>query len=244
MITESILKKRFRSIDSIRGLSMSWMIFGHLLDWWTKQEYHWIVSLFHSIFEPIGASFFLFISGISIMLSYRKRKLKAKYDESIRVKNVKFEYFIRAFLVLLVALAYNSFIVIVNSDIKMLWTWFILLTIAISLFLAFPFFKVPKYIRIVLSIMSWFFNFLIIQILEPFNGEGGIAGISYFVIYNSIDLVPIAYFFPFFLLGTVLGEVFFEFSLMEDSIKRKKFAIKNVIYPLIIVELRSFYLHY
>ena len=68
MITE-----RLKSVDIFRGLCMSWMILGHLFDWWIQPDYSWARMIMTIILEPIGASGFLFISGISITISYRRR---------------------------------------------------------------------------------------------------------------------------------------------------------------------------
>jgi len=70
--------QRFKSIDIFRGLCMSWMFLGHLIGWWIKPEFIWLESLAFSIFDPIGASGFLFISGVSMALSYRNRMYRVE----------------------------------------------------------------------------------------------------------------------------------------------------------------------
>ena len=229
------LKKRFKSIDTIRGISMAWMIFGHLIDWWTKPESSWVVGIFHSFFDPIGASCFLFISGMSITLSYRKRRSKAKYSPDISMKKERNEYLIRAFLVLLVAFGYNLTVAIGTFDPSFIWAWFILLTIAMSLFLAFPLLYTSKYFRILFSTLLWFFNFIIIDVLNPFQGELGLLGLAFHIFYYPLNLSPILYFFSFFLLGTVIGDLFFEFSLIDIPVKKREFAMRKMIWPLFLI---------
>jgi len=56
---------------------MAWMILGHLIDWWLRIEFSWLQKLTSEILDPIGTSGFLFISGVSITLSYRNRTVKA-----------------------------------------------------------------------------------------------------------------------------------------------------------------------
>ena len=63
---------------------MGWMFLGHLFEWWINPKYLSLIPLLHNIFDSVGASGFLFISGISIQLSYRKRiqRIKTSIDYS------------------------------------------------------------------------------------------------------------------------------------------------------------------
>ena len=79
--------ERLKSIDIFRGLCMGWMFLGHLIDWWIKPEFNWLESLTFSIFDPIGASGFLFISGVSIALSYRNRMYRVEFIIRLIIKN-------------------------------------------------------------------------------------------------------------------------------------------------------------
>ncbi len=80
--------QRLKSIDIFRGMCMSWMFLTHLIDWWFGGS-DWLQSVTVSIIDPIGASGFLFISGVSVALSYRRRMYKVEVLKDISYSRVK-----------------------------------------------------------------------------------------------------------------------------------------------------------
>ncbi|MHA1932385.1 MAG: OpgC domain-containing protein, partial [Promethearchaeota archaeon] len=63
--------QRLKSIDVFRGLCMFWIVLTHLIDWWLNSEFIWLHRITVMLFDSFGASGLLFISGVSIALSYR-----------------------------------------------------------------------------------------------------------------------------------------------------------------------------
>ncbi len=59
---------------------MAWMILNHLISWWLNNKYSWLHGITVMILDPIGASGFLFISGVSIALSYKNRVTSVEYN--------------------------------------------------------------------------------------------------------------------------------------------------------------------
>jgi len=225
---------RIKSIDIFRGLCMAWMILGHLFDWWLKPEDRWIRSIMENILEPIGASGFLFISGISIALSYRKRLIKVKASEDYNYRMVRNSYLIRALFIFILAIIYNSTIAIRLNDPSMIWSWFFLLTIAVSLFLAWPLLKIPKVFRILIGILIIIGNQIIVSLLLPHEGNSSIYGFFFLVLYNGFDQDPILYFFPFFLIGTVIGDMIFDTFYMNNEINNRNTYIRQFWIPTIV----------
>ena len=86
---------RLKSIDIFRGLCMAWMILNHLIDWWLKSEFDWLYTITIMVIDPIGASGFLFISGVSIALSYRKRLNKVQESKDYNFRMVRNSYLFR-----------------------------------------------------------------------------------------------------------------------------------------------------
>ena len=158
--------KRLKSIDIFRGCSMAWMMIGHLFHWAIKEEYLWARYLLGSIFDPMGASAFLFIAGVSTMLSYRNRLQRAENSENYNKKMVKYEYFLRATFILIIALIYNTFVAIRINDLTWIWTWFILFTIAFSLYFAWPLLIAPKLLRIIVSGVIWISNQIFLSLFH------------------------------------------------------------------------------
>ena len=105
--------KRIKSIDTFRGWCIFMMVFAHMLSWWVRLEDRWLTSLFHSIFGDIVGTGFLFVSGLSAVLFFKSRLIKAEASEDITIEQVNNEYLIRALLILIVALIFNSITAIV-----------------------------------------------------------------------------------------------------------------------------------
>ena len=207
--------KRIKTIDTIRGTCILLMIFLHMLSWWVRPQDYWLTSLLHSILGDLAAGGFLFVSGLSAVIFLRSRLAKA--ENIIKEKNAKKEYFIRASFILLVALIYNSATAIGTLDPSNIWKWFIPLTIATSLFLAYPLFYTPKLFRLIFALIVWIANYYILSFLLPYQGQFNILGISYFILYNEVGLHPILNYFSFFLVGTVIGDILFEISLKNNK---------------------------
>jgi hypothetical protein len=228
--------QRLKSIDVFRGLCMIWIVLTHLIDWWLKSEFVWLHRITVMLFDSLGASGLLFISGVSIALSYRNKLKKVNTSEDYSLRTVRNSYLLRALLIFIIALFYNIFIAISLMDPKWIWTWFVLLTAAVSLFIAWPLLKTSKLFRVILGCVLWITNPAIVNILLPYEGTLSFYGTLFHIFYSGIHLVPILVFFPFFLFGTVIGEVLFEtfHSDLSGKNKRKSFGYHYLIPSIII----------
>ena len=226
---------RLKSIDTFRGLCMSWMIIGHLSGWWIRGEDFWVANLINVILDPIGASGFLFIAGVSIMLSYRKKLTIAKNSEQYSKRTIRNEYFLRAFFILIIALIYNLTIAITLKNFTWVWSWFILLTISISFFIAWPFLKTSKLLRLAIGVVIWIGNNFIFNILILYEGQTNVLGVLCYILYNEKNLEPILHFFPFFLFGTVVGDVIYEILSRNNPENRRKIFKKNFFIPSMVI---------
>ena len=101
---------------------MSWMILGRSFNWWLKVDHSWLRSIMIMIFEPIGAAGFLFISGVSIALSYRKRLVKVRISDDYNYRMNRNSYFFRALFIFIIAIIYNSTLAIRLSKPQIIWT--------------------------------------------------------------------------------------------------------------------------
>ncbi|MFW9818469.1 MAG: heparan-alpha-glucosaminide N-acetyltransferase domain-containing protein [Candidatus Thorarchaeota archaeon] len=229
--------KRIKSIDIFRGLGMVYIMVGHMIDWWSQSSDNWLFYVYVSLFSALGAAGFVFISGVSTMISYRNRLEKARNSLEYNMKIIKKEYYIRAFLILGLALVYNFIVVIQFFDITIIWKWFIILTVAGCLLLAWPVLRTSKLARILIGLLIWGINQFLLHILLPFEAQGNFPGIIFYIFYNSKDQNPILSFFTFFLIGTVLGDVIYDFSLIEDDSERKKVFKEKIAIPLLLIGL-------
>ena len=227
--------RRLKSIDIFRGLCMAWMILGHLIDWWLKFEYSWLHEIMIMIIDPIGASGFLFISGVSIALSYRKGLNKVKVSEDYNFRMVRNSYLFRAFFIFIIALIYNIPVAIKLNNPSMVWFWFVLLTAAVSIFLAWPLLKTNKLFRILIAITILAIHFIIISWLLPFQGESNVIGLLFHILYNGIHQDPILIFFPFFIIGTVIGDLIYETIYSKKEDQQYSSFKKQLLIPVIMI---------
>jgi uncharacterized membrane protein len=229
--------QRIRSIDIFRGLCMTWMILNHLIAWWLNTDYMWIHTMAIMIIDPIGASGFLFISGVSIAISYRRRLNQAKVSENYNYRMLRTSYFFRATFIFLIAIFYNIPITVWFRDIRMVWSWFVLLTAAVSLFLAWPLLKTNKLLRIFIAIVIIILQQFVILWLAPYEGSSNIYGKLFHLLYNPSDQDPILTFFPFFLIGTVIGDMMYDITYgrnKDNDNQNFQFKKKPILYVVII----------
>jgi uncharacterized membrane protein len=227
--------KRLKSIDIFRGLCMAWMVLNHIINWWVQSDYIWIHSIAIMIIDPIGASGFLFISGISITLSHRKRISKIPENDELNYRIVRNSYFFRAFFIFIIAIIYNIPVPLVLQDPTMIWIWFVLLTAAISLFIAWPLLKTLKYIRIIIAIGIIILHLFLVTILLPYQGESNFFGLLFHILYNGITQDPILIFFPFFLIGTVVGDIIHESINIKNRRNYKSTLLKLLVIGIILI---------
>jgi uncharacterized membrane protein len=226
--------ERLKSIDTLRGLSMAWMFLGHLQNWWLSEKDFWVYDLTFCIMDVIGASAFLFIAGVSTAISYNNKYEKANSSENYNLRILKIEYFFKSLSILIIALLYNLIFAFGTNNLLNIWTWFVLLTMAISLFLAWPLLRTSKIFRISLGMIIWIVNQFLYRFIMPYKGQGT-YGVLYHLLYNTPDLDPILYFFPFFLYGTVLGDVIHKIYTIENQ-EQRSLTIKNsLIKPLFLI---------
>jgi len=227
--------KRFRSFDTIRGFCIFIMIIGHLLDWWLRPQEIWLSVVYHAVIADIAASGFLLISGVSSMISFRSSLTKAEISDDYNQRMVNNDYIYKGLLILVMAIIYNSIDAFINLNPLRIWTWYIPMTIAFSILLAYPLLKVSKRLRILCAISIWIINFLILSLLQPFERQENIFSVLFYFLYNDINVHPILFYLSYFLVGTVIGEIIYEIYQNNDQ-KTRLDALKfKLILPLLII---------
>ena len=225
--------KRIKSIDIIRGLAIVCMFLYHIQIWWINEAELPLINALYSTYAILGTTGFLFISGVSTSISHRNRL--QKIDEEFTPQVIKREYFIRAFFILIIALLFNVFVAFTFGEITDIWKWFILLTIAFSLFLAWPLLKVSKVIRILVAILFFIMDQFLVIFLSNFQGQLNFLGIINYILYNTLDQDPVISFFSFFIIGTVIGDLIFESFQIKDDSSRKQYIKKKLLVPCVMI---------
>jgi hypothetical protein len=184
---------------------------------------------------PIAATGFMFISGFSAILSYKRKVTNIEDSNGLIMRKVKNIYLMRASLLLIVALLYNTAIAFGTNDPIWIWAWFVLQTIAVSLLLGWLFLNTSKTFRILVGIVILIGNQFLSPFLRSYEGQTNIYGLLFYILFHPIEQFTILSYFSIFLLGTVVGDSFFEVNKISDQEERKR-AIKNVfITPLLLI---------
>ncbi|MFO8020237.1 MAG: heparan-alpha-glucosaminide N-acetyltransferase domain-containing protein [Promethearchaeia archaeon] len=229
--------RRLKSIDIFRGLCIFYMAVGHQIEWWITEGDYWLYEIFWNLGAPFGGGGFLLISGISAALSYRFKMSSYKHTHAFSKQSIRDEYMFRALLILVVSFIWNFGAVLfglVDMGIKGIWLWFVLQTIGISLILAWPLLKVSRTLRVIFAFSIWIGNEFIFLWLLPFKSQANGFGLLYHILYNVQSQNPILGYFPFLLMGTVIGDTLYEIFYVEPPEKRKLQLKKKVYLPYII----------
>ena len=227
--------ERLKSIDIFRGLCIFWMFLGHLIEWWIIDDFLWVRTLTFYLFDPIGAAGFLFISGVSITLSYRNRLSKVEEGKDLSYSRVKMSYFLRAFFLLIIAIIYNTAIALTMGWLSWIWTWFVLMTAAFSLLIMWPLFKVSKIARIIIGVIIWVISQYLYLLLSPYRDQLNLQGILYHIFYNVYSQDPLLMFFSFFLFGTVIGDILYDINNIKNPELKKKQLKRKMIVPTCLI---------
>ncbi len=231
--------KRIKSVDIIRGLCILLMILGHLIDWWIRIEDRWLINILFAFLAPIAASGFMFISGFSAILSYKRKVTNIDDPNGLTIRRVKNIYLIRALLLLIVALLYNIVIAFGINDLTWIWAWNVLQTIAVSLLLGYFFLNTSKIFRILVGIVLLVGNQYISPLLLTYDGQTNIYGLLFYILFHPIEQFTILSYFSIFLLGTVVGDSFTDVNKINDQ-REREHAIKHVfITPLLLIGIIS-----
>jgi len=231
--------KRIKSVDTIRGLCILLMILGHLMDWWIRPVDRWLVHMLFAFLAPIAATGFIFISGFSAILSYKRKVTNIDESNEFTMRKVKNIYIIRASLLLIVALLYNIGISIGIKDPTWIWAWNVLQTIAISLLLGWFFLNTSKTFRILVGIVLLVANQFILILLTSYMGQPNIYGVFYHILFHPLEQFTIMSYFSIFLIGTVVGDLFIDVNKISEQEERRH-AIKYVfLTPLLLIGIIS-----
>ena len=227
--------KRIKSIDTIRGFCIFMMLFVHFNEWWLIGEDYWIFIAVDFVFAHSVAFGFVFVSGISTVLSFQSKLVKAESYKNLNLQSVKNENKFRALILLGISFIYNIGISFWMRNLAYLWTWNVLQTIAITLLLVEPFLKMSKTFRIIIGVILLLASQYILALLLPYQGQNNLYGVIFYLLFNSLDQYIFLPFFSVFLIGTVVGDIIFDVFKIENENERRIAIKKSFIIPLLIV---------
>ncbi len=225
--------RRINSVDTVRGFSMFLMVFGHLLLFWLRPEDAWLQFWLYAFLKPLGATGFLFVSGVSAALSFRNYQTTVKDSDTISMKTVRNIYLLRATFILIIAFIFNLINALAWGG--SIWEWNALQTIGFSLILAWPLLKTSKLFRILLGFLMIIGNQLILAMLLPYNGDISLFGVLFYILFFPLDQYVILIYLGIFVIGSAIGEYIYKINIIEDKNERKyRFKNKLLIQLLLI----------
>ena len=226
--------KRYKTIDFARGLCIMGMVCLHIINWWLTPEDFWLYLTLEAYIGFIGASGFLFISGISAKLAYKNWIIRVEDSNELSMQMVRNVYMFRAIFLLIIALIYNTIIAIALNNLTWIWAWNVLQTISFSLFMAWPLLKISKVFRVIFGIFLLIVDHFMFAFLLPYKGQANYYGLLFHILYGPWEQYRILPYFTMFLIGTVLGDIIHDLNTIENQ-SEKLIAFKKYIFFSIII---------
>jgi len=158
-------KPRISAVDNFRGFMIIYITFIHATEFWLRPEDNWIWGMAWLILDVFATAAFVFISGISLSLSYHAQQRKINRDPEYNQKQAHINFTIRTLWIAGVAFFTHLLDYIFNGfDPRRLWFWEVFQAIAMARICCYFFLKFdPKYkvmiglfIIIVTDPLKWF----------------------------------------------------------------------------------------
>ena len=108
--------QRIRAIDIFRGISILYMIMGHSLEFWLRNDDNWFPTLIPVFMDMIGSCAFIFLSGISLTLSQNAKQNRIKNDPNYLKIHANIDFIIKSLWLLVFALIYNIIVTSINRN--------------------------------------------------------------------------------------------------------------------------------
>jgi len=75
--------KRIASIDYVKGFAIVWIILAHAGLSWLDRDWKYVYGLVFAFLDVLGPSLFVFLSALSVVFSYKRKKGKMS-EKAIR----------------------------------------------------------------------------------------------------------------------------------------------------------------
>jgi hypothetical protein len=214
------------------------MILAHSFSAWVVPESKWLEAVLYLSFSPFGPPGFIFVAGMGFGFSWDK-----KAHSGASQKQNFMEQMPRSIILLFIAIIYNlvgliigwnslgtpNFISGALGKLWNLWIWHILFTIAVARILCIFTMKLNRTNRLILSFFLMAITPIILGGLNAIRSASVIGETLYWLLFNPIGEDCIMIFFPFFVIGSVLGELISERSYIESFLKLKKMLILGIV---------------
>lgn len=220
MVLEKKRKARLDSIDILRGYSIFLMLFAHVETYWLEPNSLWLIALKFLILNPGGTSQFNYIAGVGFGLSWAAAEAKKNSQREIFWQSMS-----RTIIMIIISFGYNlAASPFRDSGWAGLWSWNILHCIAFSRFFGTFFMQYAPKIRFSIALILVAVGGAVTYWMVPrYTQEGEIAAqVVFYLLYNPIHGDGLLVFFPFFLVGSIVGEQLQRLLAMENADSTQK----------------------
>ncbi|MHA1727757.1 MAG: heparan-alpha-glucosaminide N-acetyltransferase domain-containing protein [Promethearchaeota archaeon] len=221
-------KGRVFAIDNYRGLMIIYIMLIHALEIWLRPEDNFIWGITWLIFDVFGAAAFVFISGISLSLSYHAQNRKIKRDQEFTAWHARLNFIARtSWLAIITFVTHLLNVILNNGDASYWWFWEIMQILVVARLFCYFFLRFsPKF-----KVLIGFFFFIVTDSLYIL-----ISAISVnFPILKEILFEPSYWnnpfpFLGFSLIGCAIGDWINSWKHQHDSEKIPDMIIpKNML---------------
>jgi len=207
---------------------MLWLVSAHIIPQWLVNDAFPIYIILWNILESIGACAFLFTSGISSFISFKKRE-QNKGESILSTKRSRNEYYFRAIIIFLIGFIVNIILAIYNNSWLWIFAWDFLQSVSICLILAWPLYKKSILVRLNVAILFWIINEIILYFIRPHKGET--PSLLFILLYTTEQFDSVLWFFTFFLVGTIIGELIFIYNSIENLEEKREYLKNKILKP-------------
>jgi len=225
-------KKRIESIDILKGISIFWIIGGHLTPVWLMPNSVWIYEMLYIFFlSNVGPANFIMLSGLNIVLS-----INSKIDSGLPMHKIRINTMKRIAVLFIFSILYNYLMSIMTKGLYGVnwydfYAWYILQIISVSVILTIYVLRINKIIRFLISIFIIMFAYPLYTWISQLGVVG--AGISFALYYPFPDIFWAFPFLPWSacaFIGCIIGEYFYNVIYRADENKKKSVLKKFLIY--------------
>ncbi len=213
-------KNRLTSVDTLRGISIIYMIIGHIGQYWLQRQDLWFYGLIFLFLEVIGANAFIFVAGIGLSLFYKSQEHKISMLPEYTRKHIHINFLTRTLLILVIGFITVMIGTAVIDELQF-WAWYVLLTIGMARLISYPCLKLPPYIRVLIGFVFFIFADILRQTLS--NGNPFL----YYFLFNNLQSNPPFPYFGFFFIGTAIGD--WIYNKQNIKIKNKLYDKNNLL---------------
>ncbi len=231
--------KRIASIDYVKGFAIVWIILAHAGLSWLDRDWKYVYGLVFAFLDVLGPSLFVFLSALSVVFSYKRKK--GKMSE----KAIRNGILTRGVVIMIIGVLFNPVSLLTEGDAvpfpANLWGWNILMFIGFSQIISYYAIKLNKKWRAVIGLIVIYFSPWIRDILYEGKEAGNIlVRIFHFIITSPLPQVPIFPYLAVCFMSTIFGE--FLYDAMIKGTKEAYYKLFRIfsIYGIVFVLLGIF----